>query len=107
MNRQNWRMTEVELDLKKRAEQAWHSYQTSKQTIDRYRSTIQAQSKELLELTLEGYQAGEMDLLSLLQAQRTYLDSQRRYLAALRDYYIQLIALEQMLQQNLVFNINE
>jgi cobalt-zinc-cadmium efflux system outer membrane protein len=107
LKRQEWRRTEIALEVKKRAEQAWHSYQTSKQTIDRYRSTIQSQSKELLDLTLEGYRAGEMDLLSLLQAQRTYLDSQRRYLSALRDYYMQLIALEQLLQKNLVFNTNQ
>ncbi|MGM0586824.1 MAG: TolC family protein [Bacteroidota bacterium] len=107
MKQQSWRTLETELQVKKQAEQAWHSYQTSKQTIDRYRSTIQSQSKQLLSLTQEGYQAGEMDLLSLLQAQRTYLDSQRRYLSALRDYYMQLIALEHLLQQNLVFNTNQ
>ena len=99
-----WRREAVALDLKKQAEQAWHSYEASKRTIDRYRTTVQARSDELLQLTLEGYRVGELDLLVLLDTQRTYLASQQRYYDALRDYYFQLIDLERLLGEDIVFN---
>jgi len=99
-----WAYKETSLRLKKQAEQAWHSYQSSRSTIQRYHDNIRTKSRNLLDLTQEGYSVGEMDLLTLLEAQRTYLDSQRRYYQALRDYYHQMIELERYLQINIVFN---
>lgn len=100
---QAWRKEAVALDLKQQAEQAWHGYETSKQTIDRYRSEVQGRADELLERTLEGYQLGEIDLLTLLDTQRTYLAAEQRYYSALRTYYHHLIDLERFLGEELVF----
>jgi cobalt-zinc-cadmium efflux system outer membrane protein len=44
-----------------------------------------------------------MDLLKLLNAQQIYLNSEQRYLSALRDYYLQLVALEIYLDKDLVY----
>lgn len=100
---QAWRHEAVALDLKQEAERAWHGYETSKETIDRYRTAVQARADELLQRTVEGYRLGEIDLLTLLDTQRTYLASQQRYYDALRTYYHHLIDLERFLDADLVF----
>ena len=100
---QTWNHQAVYLALKRDAEQAWHSYDTSKRIIDRYDQVIRERADELLKRTQEGYQLGELDLLTLLDTQRTYLASEMQYYNALRDYYLQLIELERYLNQEIVF----
>lgn len=98
-----WQQKAIELDMKKQIEHAWHSYQSSKQIIDRYNETMSQKSQKLRELSLKAYQLGEIDLLNLINAQQTYLINQKRYLTALRDYYLQLAQLEKFLDQELVY----
>jgi cobalt-zinc-cadmium efflux system outer membrane protein len=57
----------------------------------------------LQSLTLRAYQLGEIDMLNLLNAQQIFLTSEQRYLTALRDYYLQLVALEIYLDKDLVY----
>lgn len=102
--RWSWQQQAVSLDLKKEIEQVWHSYETSKRTIERYQTAIRGRADELLRLTQEGYRIGELDLLTLLDTQRTYLASQQRYYDALHDYYFHLIDLERYLGEDIVFN---
>lgn len=92
-----------ELALKTEAEQAWHSFHNVEQQIKDYNESIRSSSSELLSLTQEAYRVGEIPLITLLQAQRTYLTSQERYLTALRDYHIQLINIEKFLQKDLIY----
>ncbi|MDX1636507.1 MAG: TolC family protein [Balneolaceae bacterium] len=94
---------ERELALKREAEQAWHGYLNSRINILRFRNTIRAESIELVRMTQQGYRMGELDLLTLLEAQRTYLRTQEAYYQTLRDYYLRIIELEQYLQTDLVF----
>ena len=98
-----WREREVYLDLKRRIENAWHAYDTSQRNIDRYHEIIRVKSRTLLTLTMEGYRVGELDILAAFQAQSTFLVTEQRYFEALRDYYFELIELEQFLQKDLVF----
>ncbi|MFK7845309.1 MAG: TolC family protein [Rhodothermales bacterium] len=102
-----WHKQAVFIDLKKQVEQAWAGYQSSKNIIDRYNSNVRTKTEELLAKTQEGYRLGELDLLTLLDTQRTYLASERRYYNALRDYYDQLIELERFTGEDLVFNTGE
>jgi cobalt-zinc-cadmium efflux system outer membrane protein len=60
-------------------------------------------ASQLQSMTLKAYQLGEIDLLNLLNAQQTYLANEQRYLSALRDYYLQLVALEIYLDRELVY----
>jgi cobalt-zinc-cadmium efflux system outer membrane protein len=64
---------------------------------------MQERSSKLQSMSLRAYQLGEIDLLELLNAQQIYLKSEQRYLTALRDYYMQLAALEQYLNQELIY----
>lgn len=98
-----WQQKEVLLEMKRKIENAWHGYETSRETIKRFESTITSKATELLSSTLEGYRIGEIDLLNLLDAQRTFLESRKRYFSALKDYYLQLIELEKYTGKELVY----
>ncbi|MBT6007009.1 MAG: TolC family protein [Prolixibacteraceae bacterium] len=89
--------------MKKQIEFAWHNYSVSRSVINRYNETMKEKASHLLSLALKAYQLGEIDLLNLLNAQQTYLASEQRYLAALREYYLQLVALEKFLDKDLVY----
>lgn len=98
-----WKQKEVSLSIKKQIEYAWHNYSASRSVVDRYNKTMKNKTSYLQELSFKAYQLGEIDLLNLLTAQQTYLTSEQRYLEALRDYYLQLVALEKYLGQDLVY----
>jgi len=99
----SWRYTQTKLTLKKQAEQAWHGYETSRANILRFRKSIQSKSRELVNKTQRGYRLGELDLLTLLEAQRTYLRTQESYYQTLRDYYLHIIEIEKYLQTDIIF----
>ncbi len=101
--RVEWKHREEQLSIKKQAEQAWHGYETTRANVTRYRQSIQARSKELVDMTQKGYRLGELDLLTLLEAQRTYLRTQQSYYETLRDYYLRVIELEKYLQTDIIF----
>lgn len=97
------RRQETFLAVKRDAEQAWHSYDTSLDVVRRYGEGVNARADELLDLTQEGYRLGELELLELLDTQRTVLASRKRYWDALRAYYASLIELERFAGRELVF----
>ncbi len=98
-----WKQKEIRSGVKEQIEHAWHSYEVSRSTIKRYDETIRSKAQKLQSLTMNAYRLGEVDLLNLIQAQQIYLNSQQRYLSALRDYYIQLVELERFLNLELVY----
>lgn len=98
-----WKLRDISLLLKKQAEQSWHGYEISRENILRFRETIQGQSVDLINMTQTGYRMGELDLLTLLEAQRTYLRTQEAYYQTLRDYYLRIIELERYLQEDIIF----
>lgn len=106
-NAQKWQQRAVFLSLKQQAENAWHGFENSRENIRRFHQVIRVRAQNLLDLTLEGYQAGELDLLAFLEAQRTYLSSESGYFSALRDYYFRLIELEKFIGKELVFQADE
>ena len=82
---------------------AWHSYEVSKEAIERFHLQVRIKAAQLRDLTLEGYLVGEIDQLTLLEAQRTFLNSEKSYFDVLRKYYLRLIELEKFLQKDLVY----
>jgi cobalt-zinc-cadmium efflux system outer membrane protein len=98
-----WKQKEIRSGVKEQIEHAWHSYEVSRSTIQRYDETIRSKAEKLQSLTLSAYRLGEVDLLNLILAQQIYLNSQQRYLSALRDFYIQLVELERFLDLELVY----
>jgi cobalt-zinc-cadmium efflux system outer membrane protein len=98
-----WKQKEIRYGVKEQLEHAWHSYEVSRSTIKRYDETIRSKAEKLQSLTLSAYRLGEVDMLNLIYSQQVYLNSQQRYLAALRDFYIQLVELERFLDLELVY----
>lgn len=90
--------------MKKEVEIAWHGYEAAKQNLDRYTNGILRDSKELLDLTTEGYKLGEIDFLNLLEAQRTYLTSSQNYYNFLLEYHFRLIELEKFSTKEFLYN---
>lgn len=99
----HWKQEQIKLDMKRQIEHAWHSYEVSRSTIKRYDETIRSKAEKLQSLTLNAYRLGEVDLLNLINAQQIYLNSQQRYLLALREFYIELVELEKFLDKDLVY----
>ena len=97
-----WKQDRIRLELKRELEHAWHNYDISRKIINRYRDTMRSRATELQRLSLRAYQLGEIDLLRLLNARQVFLNGEQHYLAAMRDYYLQLIALERYLGRDLV-----
>lgn len=93
----------TELDLKRAAESAWHGFETTQAAVSTFTESQNERAQDLLQRTREGYQLGQLDLLTVLDAQRVYLSVQRTYYQQLRDYYLELIRLERLLGRELVF----
>lgn len=104
LNATEWKYEDARLLIKKQAEQTWHSYESAKSNIERFQENIQAKAQDLVQMTQKGYTLGELDLLTLLEAQRTYLRTQEAYYQTLRDYYLTVIELERFLQSDIIFN---
>jgi len=98
-----WSLQKKNLTIKEKAEKAWHGYEANRRKIESHLEVIESRSATLLELTREGYRMGELDLLRLLEAQRTYLEGQQMFYQTLKDYYVQLIELERYLPNEIVF----
>lgn len=90
--------------MKKEVEIAWHGYEAANENILRFIKGILSDSEELLRLTTEGYKLGEIDFLNLLEAQRTYLSSSKRYYGYLLDYQHRLIELERFSNREFLYN---
>ncbi|HKL66538.1 MAG TPA: TolC family protein [Bacteroidales bacterium] len=103
LNKLGWRQTEVELDIKKNIEYAWHNYSVTRRIMNRYNEAMREKASKLRTMALRSYQIGELDLLELLNAQQTYINSRMNYLTALRNYYRQLADLEKYLDTELVY----
>lgn len=99
----SWKQQEIKMKMKKQIEYAWHNYSVSRAIVNRYNDTMKDKASQLQRLSLRAYQLGELDLMNLLLAQQTFLTSEQRYLSALRDYYLQLAALEIYLEKELVY----
>ncbi len=98
-----WKQNEIKLDMKRQIEHAWHNYEVSRNIVKLYIESMKSRAERLQSMSLRAYQLGEIDLLHLLNAQQTFIAGEQRYLAAMRDYYLQLIALEKFLEVDLVY----
>ena len=73
----------VELNLKQRLAAAFQEYSTARSQAETYSTTILPKAKETFELVQRGYRLGELGYLDLLNAQRTYSQTNLAYLDAL------------------------
>jgi len=77
----------IELDLQDRLAVAYRRFANARQQVDRYRQRMIPRARRSLQLVTNGYEQGQVDYLTLLTAQQTYLRVNLSYLDALRELW--------------------
>lgn len=84
------------LDLLRRYSLAKSARYTASVKAISYSSTVLPAAEDAFKLSRQGYNAGKFQYLEVLDAQRTLFDARAQYMAALRDYHIQVAELERL-----------
>ena len=74
--------------------QAYRMYEVCSQQVEAYDNGLLRQAAEVMEGKNYSYQRGEVSLLEVLDAQRTYDDVQAQYIETLFNYSVALVELE-------------
>jgi len=75
----------VELDLQDRLAVVYRQFANARQQVDRYSQKMVPRAKQSLELVTDGYDKGQVNYLTMLTAQQTYVQVSLSYLASLRE----------------------
>jgi len=75
----------IELDLQDRLAVAYRRYANARQQADRYSKRMVPRARRSLKLVTDGYEQGQVEYLTLLNAQQTYLEVNLSYLDSLRE----------------------
>ena len=75
----------IELDLQDRLAVAYRRYANAQQQADRYSKRMVPRASRSLKLVTDGYEKGQINYLTLLTAQQTYLQVNLSYLDSLRE----------------------
>lgn len=84
----------IELELEKEITQAYRNYLTKQKQINRFEKGMLDESKQVFEGIKYSYQRGASSLLEVLDAQRTYNETQQAYAETLFGYASSLVELE-------------
>jgi outer membrane protein, heavy metal efflux system len=84
-------------ELQQRLANVFERYQNARQQTQTYQKEILPRAKETLELVTKGYQAGEVQYLTMLTAQRTYFETTLAYLTALEQLWAAHVEIESLL----------
>lgn len=76
------------------------AYANARNQVQRYREQFLPAAQESLNLTQRGYQAGEINYVGLLTAQRTFSQTSWNYLDAVRALRISEVQIEGFLLQD-------
>lgn len=74
--------------------QAYWSYELCSKQVEQYDNGLLRQAAEVMEGKNYSYQRGEVSLLEVLDAQRTYDEVQAQYIETLFNYSVALVELE-------------
>ena len=85
------------LDIRQRLAAQWQLYVDAQLQVDAFRDSILPKSQDALELLMKGYAAGEVELLEVLVAQRTFFQTQVAYLENVRSLSRQNARIQGML----------
>ncbi len=85
---------DIELGLEREITQSYRNYVNKQKQIQLYENGMLEEAKEVLDGMKYSYQRGASSLLEVLEAQRTYNETQQAYAEALFDYASALVELE-------------
>lgn len=75
-------------------ETAYHAYETAREQIKAYQDGLLKQADESRDIQLAAYQEGAVELISLIDAQRTRTEVRANYYRAVFDFYTSIFQLE-------------
>ena len=75
-------------------EVAYEAFQTSRQLVQTFQNELLGQAEESRTITLAAYEEGGIELLPVLDAQRTRAEVRQQYFKTLFDYHASLVDLE-------------
>ena len=84
----------LELELHDRLAVEFRRYENSRQQVERYRERIVPKARKSLDLVSNGYERGQVEYLTLLTAQRTYVQANLAYLDSLKELRRASVALD-------------
>jgi outer membrane protein, heavy metal efflux system len=84
----------IELDLQEQLAMAYRQYANARQQANRYREQIVPRAERSLDLVGAGYREGQVDFLTLLTGQRTYIRVNLAYIDALAELRQATIVIE-------------
>jgi cobalt-zinc-cadmium efflux system outer membrane protein len=93
-------LEQTELDLQNRLAPVYERYASAAYRVRRYRESILPVAEETLNLVRRLYAAGEYPFLNLLNAQRTYFQTNQQYLQSLLDLRTSASQIEGLLLSN-------
>lgn len=73
---------------------AYHQYQSLSGQVQHYEKGMLSQAKEVLDGKIYSYNRGEVSLLEILNAQRTFDEVQAQYIETLFNFNASLVELE-------------
>lgn len=85
---------QVELQIQTEVMQSYHRYQSLSEQVKRYQESLMADARRVIDGKIFSYQRGEVSLLEVLDAQRTYNDVQAQYIETLFSHASALVELE-------------
>ncbi|WP_348537106.1 TolC family protein [Parabacteroides sp. PF5-9] len=85
---------QVELQIQTEVMQSYHRYQSLATQVKRYQESLLADARKVIDGKLFSYSRGEVSLLEVLDAQRTYNDVQAQYIETLFNHATALVELE-------------
>jgi len=84
----------IELALQDRLAVVYRRYANARQQVERYGRTMVPKAEQSLQLVRVGYEEGEVEYLTLLNAQQTFLQVNLSYLDALRELWAATAVIE-------------
>ncbi|KAF0248959.1 MAG: cobalt-zinc-cadmium resistance protein CzcC, partial [bacterium] len=85
---------QLEQKIKQEIAIALAQFLSAEQTLKLFETNILPKAQDNLKILQVAYQLGDQDLLDVITEERRFIESQREYLAAHKEYYLSLIALE-------------
>lgn len=85
---------EMELQIQAEITQAWFCHEAEKKKVAQLKAGILEDSQKVLEGMVYKYKRGEINILDVLVAQRTYNEVQQEYLETMKGYVASLVELE-------------
>ncbi|MFC0181169.1 outer membrane protein, cobalt-zinc-cadmium efflux system [Pseudarcicella hirudinis] len=85
---------QIELQIQNEVKQAYYHYSSAQKQVQQFHTGLLDEAKAILDGKTYSYQRGEINLLEVLIAQRTYNEVQQNYYQTLYNYSAALVELE-------------